>query len=72
MSSSRISDADTGILKELYAATKRTVDDLPYTSDFESLYAEFCRRSSLAMDRHGVWRALASCRKGSGLVRKVR
>lgn len=59
-------------LIELYERTRMTVDDLPYTEEFERLYESFIQRSGLSMNRHDVWRALASQRKASRLVRKVR
>jgi hypothetical protein len=59
-------------LIELYERTRKTVDDLPYTEEFERLYESFIQRSGLSLNRHDVWRALASQRKASRLVRKVR
>lgn len=59
-------------LIELYRRTKRTVDDLPYTEEFELFYTEFIARTGLTMTRHDVWRSLASQRKASRLVRKHR
>jgi len=56
----------------LYEATRRTVDDLPYTEDFETLYTAFIARSGLTMTRHDVWKALAGARKAKQLVRKKR
>jgi len=68
----RLSVAHKEILMDLYARTTRTVDDLPYTDEFESLYTSFIARSGMTMTRHDVWKALASCRKQSRLVRKQR
>lgn len=66
----------TGEQKEalcsLYRATKRTVDDLPYTEEFEALYTQFIARTGLTISRHDVWRALSSQRKARRLVRKER
>ena len=67
-----IRDEHKQLLIELYERTRMTVDDLPYTEEFERLYESFIQRSGLNMNRHDVWRALASQRKGSRLVRKVR
>lgn len=72
MSHLRLSNQHKQILAELYKATKRTVDDLPYTEEFEGLYTAFIARSGLTMTRHDVWKALASARKASRLVRKQR
>jgi hypothetical protein len=59
-------------LIDLYRRTNRTVDDLPYTEEFEMFYTEFVARTGLIMTRHDVWRSLASQRKASRLVRKQR
>ncbi|MCA3006664.1 MAG: hypothetical protein LW650_11805 [Planctomycetaceae bacterium] len=59
-------------LRELYSSTKRTVDDLPYTEEFEWLYTQFVARTGLTMTRHDVWRALSSQRKAKELIRKER
>ena len=45
------------LLIELYKRTRKTVDDLPYTEEFERLYESFLQRSGLSMTRHDVWRA---------------
>jgi hypothetical protein len=68
----RLSNAHKEILVELYRRSARTVDDLPYTDDFEHLYTSFIARSGIVMSRHDVWKALAGCRKQSRLARKVR
>ena len=68
----RLSQDQKHTLIELYKRTKRTVDDLPYTDEFETLHTEFVARTGLTMTKHDVWRALASQRKGSRLVRKER
>lgn len=60
------------LLVELYERTRKTVDDLPYTEEFERLYESFIQRSGVSLNRHDVWRALASQRKASRLIRKVR
>ena len=72
MSRLKLRDTDKQTLVDLYQSTRRTVDDLPYTDEFESLYTSFVARSGLTMTRHDVWRALASQRKASRLVRKER
>lgn len=68
----RLRTSDKETLAELYVRSQRTVDDLPYTEDFEALYTAFIARTGLEMTRHDVWRALASQRKASRLVRKER
>ena len=67
-----ISNAHKEVLAELYKQTRLTVDRLPYTDEFEKLYTEFVARTGRALTRNEVWRALASVRKRSGLVRKER
>ena len=66
----RLSDAHKGLLNELYGKCSRTVDDLPYTDEFEGLYVEFVARSGLIMKMHEVWNALTDCRKRGKLTRK--
>ena len=68
----RLTDDQKQVLVELYARVTRTVDDLPYTDEFELLHTEFIRRTGLTMTRHDFWRALSSQRKASQLVRKER
>lgn len=73
MSGMSLSNAHKKMLAELYDQTLLTVDDLPYTEDFETLYTTFIARSGRAMSRHEVWKAsLAGCRKASRLSRKRR
>lgn len=67
-----ISNAHKEVLAELYKQTRLTVDRLPYTDEFEKLYTEFVAQTGRALTRNEVWRALASVRKRSGLVRKER
>jgi len=68
----RLRDVDKQTLAELYRQSNRTVDDLPYTDEFETMYTSFVARTGLTMTRHDVWRALASQRKARRLVRKER
>lgn len=72
MAKIRLKDEHGRLLVDLYKRTAKTVDDLPYTEEFEHLYESFVQRSGLTMNRHDVWRALASQRKASRLVRKER
>jgi hypothetical protein len=68
----KISRAHKAMLVDLYKRTRKTVDELPYTEEFERLYESFLQRTGLALNRHQTWRALSSCRKGSLLPRKNR
>jgi hypothetical protein len=72
MTQVRLSNAHKAIVGELYEKASRTVDDLPYTDEFDKLYAEFVARSGRQLTRHDFWRALSNARKASRLVRKKR
>jgi hypothetical protein len=60
------------LVRELYTRSSRTVDDLPYTDEFDRLYAEFVARSGRRITQHDFWRAIANARKAGRLVRKAR
>lgn len=72
MNQMRITNADKQVVAGLYARTRKTVDDLPYTDEFERIYAEFCERTGRDWTRHDVWRLLSNARKASRLTRKER
>ena len=59
------------MLLDLYTRTSKTLDDLPYTDEFENLYTAFIARTGRTMTRHDVWRALANLRKDRRLARKA-
>jgi len=67
-----LSKAHEDMLLELYTRTSKTLDDLPYTEEFEDLYTSFVARSGRTMTRHDVWRAMTNLRKAKRLVRKRR
>jgi hypothetical protein len=67
-----LSDGHKALLEELYRGMGLTLDELPYTEEFEVLYTTFVARSGLVLTRHGFWRAMANLRKASRLVRKKR
>jgi hypothetical protein len=67
-----LSDSQIDVLAELYAESDSTLDDLPYTEEFERLYSQFLARTGVSLDRHYVWKALCNARKASKLVRKER
>lgn len=58
----RLKEDHKRVLIDLYERTQRTVDDLPYTDEFEQLYTGFIARTGLTLNRHDVWRALSSQR----------
>lgn len=68
----RLSAEHKEVVIDLYCRIERTVDDLPYTDDFERLYEGFIARTGLTLTRHDFWKALAGCRKRRRLVRKER
>jgi len=67
-----LSKAHEDMLLDLYTRTSKTLDDLPYTEEFEDLYTAFVARSGRTMTRHDVWRAMTNLRKAKRLVRKRR
>ena len=73
MNTRDFSETDRDVLREIYANAKRTLDDLPYTHEFEALYADFLKATGrLGATRHDVWKALTALRKRSELIRKRR
>lgn len=69
---SGLSSAHREIIAALYSACPLTRDDLPYTSEFDSLYDAFVAQTGKQLTKHEFWRALASIGKGTGLKRKQR
>jgi hypothetical protein len=67
-----LNDSQRDLLAEMYAECNETLDALPYTDKFETLYNDFLRRAGVSMDRHSFWRALSNARKASKLIRKER
>jgi hypothetical protein len=72
MSVQELNDAERQILADLYAATDRTVDDLPYTEEFDAMLHQFRSSTGRDISCHEFWKALANLRKASHLVRKKR
>jgi hypothetical protein len=67
----RLSKTHEDMLLDLYTRTSKTLDDLPYTDEFEELYTAFVARSGRTMTRHDLWRSLTNLRKARRLVRKM-
>lgn len=67
-----LTESQIDVLSELYAEVDCTLDDLPYTEEFERLYAQFLTRAGVSIERHYVWKALCNARKASKLIRKAR
>ncbi len=72
MSVQELDDAERQIIADLYAATDRTVDDLPYTAEFDAMLEQFGASTGRDISRHEFWKVLANLRKASHLVRKKR
>lgn len=72
MSRVRLTDEHKALLADLYTRTQRTLDDLPYTEEFERLHASFLNRTGLNLSRHDVWLAITNLRKSGRLGRKQR
>lgn len=68
----KLDNAAKQVLAELYAGIGKTVDELPYTDDFERLYAAFTARTGRRLTRHEFWRVLSGARKARRLTRKRR
>ena len=67
-----LDQASRDVLGAIYAAAALTVDDLPYTEEFDRMLAEFRRRTGHQISPHEFWRALSSARKTGQLARKER
>ncbi|MBX3315765.1 MAG: hypothetical protein KF902_02755 [Phycisphaeraceae bacterium] len=67
-----LDDACRATLIDMYAKSELTVDDLPYTPQFERMCAEFYRSTGKYLTLHEFWRALSSARKTGQLTRKER
>jgi hypothetical protein len=60
------------VIAELMRSTELTRDALPYTDEFERLYAEFGHRASETITRHRFWRMLSNAAKRGGWKGKQR
>lgn len=72
MSRTTLTAGENQLLADLYEAGVRTVDDLPYTSEFEQMWIRFNQSTGRNLDKHAFWRALSNARKKRELSRKVR
>jgi hypothetical protein len=63
-----LSDSQIDVLSELYAEADCTLDDPPYTEEFERLYAQFLARAGVSFNRRHVWKPLSNARKASKLL----
>ena len=68
----KLDDVAKQIIADLYVATDRTVDDLPYTAEFDAMFDQFRSSTGRDISRQELWKALANLRKASHLVRKKR
>lgn len=72
MPTPKLDDSAKQIIADLYTETARTVDDLPYTAEFDAMYDQFRSYTGRDIGRHDFWKTLANLRKASHLVRKRR
>ncbi|MBX3408640.1 MAG: hypothetical protein KF859_01990 [Phycisphaeraceae bacterium] len=67
-----LDSAARAFLIDLYAKSSLTVDDLPYTREFDAMLAEFNTKTGKKLSQHEFWRAISSARKTGKLRRKER
>lgn len=67
-----LSEDHRRILGELYEQSPLTLDNLPYTKQYEALHIAFVARTKVEITRHELWRALTNLRKAGKLARKER
>lgn len=60
------------VLVEVYELNGVPADQLPYTDDFESLYAEVVKQTGETLSRSECWKLLATTRKRGKLPRVSR
>jgi hypothetical protein len=63
------SAALVSVVADVYGRRGVPADQLPYTEDFEQLYAEVLRRTGAKASRAELWRLLANARKRGRLPR---
>lgn len=64
--------ASSNLLLRLYRRCPLSVDQLPYTTEFEKLYKAFRDNSGKELTRPEFYRALTNLRKKGVLARKGR
>ena len=62
-----LSDEQKGLLAELYKGVGVAVDELPYTTEMDSLHREFIKRTGLGLPIGDLHRALLNLRKAGKL-----
>lgn len=65
-------DAVVSVLADVYADRGVPADRLPYTDDFEAVFAELVRRTGEPLTRADCWQLLANARKRGALPRLSR
>lgn len=68
----KLDAAERKIAIDLYSMNNLTVDDLPYSDEFDAMFEQFRSCTGRDISRHEFWKALANLRKASQLVRKKR
>ena len=67
-----VTQTPDAIVRRLLESTEFTRDALPYSDEFERLFASFSGESSEKMDRHQFWRRLSNAAKKGGWKGKLR
>ncbi|RMH12719.1 MAG: hypothetical protein D6695_05860 [Planctomycetota bacterium] len=65
-----LSTAQKEMIKCLYKQSSRTVDELPYTEEFDRMRLTFMSWACCDISKHEFWRALSGLRKAGMLCRK--
>lgn len=65
-----LEDSDVALIDELYSEQPLVSDKLPYTEQFDRMFAEFHRRSGTTMSRALFFCAVMNIRKKGLLTRK--
>lgn len=60
------------LLKDLYARSSLSADELAYTDDMDRIHADFVQRTGLSMTVREVYNAIMTLRKQGRLDRKLR
>lgn len=60
------------VIITLYREGSRTVDDLPYTSEFEVMHSKYLTKTGVPLNHHDLWLRLAYLRKRGLLPHKGR
>lgn len=59
---------EVNIICKLYESLDRSVDQLPYTIDFETFIKKFIKKSGRRISRHEFWLVVLHLRKKKGFL----